>query len=151
MLALGAIPLYLLARDRLVSPWAALIPALVWLLQPSVQWFAWETFHPEVIAIVPVLCAYLAAERNKIGWYWIWLALAIVWKEDLALLVHRARAAVPHPPPLASGRGDDRGRGDLVRGLRDGDGAAPRRWSDRLRAALRLAGRLARRRSREPR
>jgi hypothetical protein len=51
-----------------------------------VQWFAWETFHPEVIAIVPVLCAYLAAERNKIGWYWIWLALAIVWKEDLALL-----------------------------------------------------------------
>ena len=86
VLALGAIPIYLLARDRLVSPWAALIPALVWLLQPSVQWFAWETFHPEVIAIVPVLCAYLAAERNKIGWYWIWLALAIVWKEDLALL-----------------------------------------------------------------
>ncbi len=35
---------------------------------------------------MPVLCAYLAAERNKIGWYWIWLALAIVWKEDLALL-----------------------------------------------------------------
>ena len=58
----------------------------MWLLQPSVQWFAWETFHPEVIAIVPVLCAYLAAERNKIGWYWIWLVLAIVWKEDLALL-----------------------------------------------------------------
>ena len=86
VLAFGAIPIYLLARDRLVSPWAALIPALVWLLQPSVQWFAWETFHPEVIAIVPVLCAYLAAERNKIGWYWIWLALAIVWKEDLALL-----------------------------------------------------------------
>ena len=86
VLALGAIPIYLLARDRLVSPWAALVPALVWLLQPSVQWFAWETFHPEVVAIVPVLCAYLAAERNKIGWYWIWLALAIVWKEDLALL-----------------------------------------------------------------
>jgi uncharacterized membrane protein len=86
VLALGAIPIYLLARDRLVSPWAALIPALVWLLQPSVQFFAWETFHPEVIAIVPVLCAYLAAERNKLGWYWIWLALAIVWKEDLALL-----------------------------------------------------------------
>ena len=86
VLALGAIPIYLLARDRLVSPWAALIPALVWLLQPSVQWFAWETFHPEVIAVVPVLCAYLAAERNRIGWYWVWLALAIVWKEDLALL-----------------------------------------------------------------
>ncbi len=86
VLALGAIPIYLLARDRLISPWAALIPALVWLLQPSVQWFAWETFHPEVIAVVPVLCAYLAAERNRIGWYWVWLALAIVWKEDLALL-----------------------------------------------------------------
>ncbi len=86
VLALGAIPIYLLARDRLGSQWAALIPAVVWLLQPSVQWFAWETFHPEVIAVVPVLCAYLAAERNKIGWYWIWFALAIVWKEDLALL-----------------------------------------------------------------
>ena len=87
VLALGAIPLYLLARDRLVSPWAALVPAVVWLLQPSVQWFAWETFHPEVIAIVPVMCAYLAAERKHIGWYWVWIALAIVWKEDLALVV----------------------------------------------------------------
>ena len=27
-----------------------------------------------------------AAERNRIGWYWVWLALAIIWKEDLALL-----------------------------------------------------------------
>ncbi len=86
VLALGAIPIFLLARDRLVSSWAALVPAVVWLLQPSLQFFAWETFHPEVIAIVPVLCAYLAAERNRIGWYWIFVFLAIVWKEDLALL-----------------------------------------------------------------
>ncbi len=86
VLALGAIPIYLLARDRLTNPWAALIPALVWLLQPAVQWFAWETFHPEVIAIVAVLCAYLAAERNRVGWYWVFVFLAIIWKEDLALL-----------------------------------------------------------------
>jgi uncharacterized membrane protein len=86
VLALGAIPIYLLARDRLTSPWAALVPALVWLLQPAVQWFAWETFHPEVIAVVAVLCAYLAAERNRLGWYWVFLFLAIIWKEDLALL-----------------------------------------------------------------
>ncbi len=86
VLALGAVPIYLLARDRLASPWAAVVPAMVWLLLPAVQWFAWETFHPEVVAIVPVLCAYLAAERKRIGWYWIWVALAIVWKEDLALL-----------------------------------------------------------------
>ena len=57
VLALGAVPIYVLARDRLRSPWAALVPGLVWLLQPSVQWFTWETFHPEVIAIVAVLCA----------------------------------------------------------------------------------------------
>ena len=86
VLALGAIPIFVLARDRLTSQWAALVPALVWLLQPSVQWFAWETFHPEVIAIVAVLCAYLAAERNRIGAYWVFVFLAIIWKEDLALL-----------------------------------------------------------------
>ncbi len=86
VLALGAVPIYVLARDRLRSPWAALVPALVWLLQPSVQWFTWETFHPEVIAIVAVLCAYLAAERNRIGAYWVFVFLAIIWKEDLALL-----------------------------------------------------------------
>ncbi len=86
VLALGAVPIYLLARDRLRSPWAALVPGLVWLLQPSVQWFTWETFHPEVIAIVAVLCAYLAAERNRIGAYWVFVFLAIIWKEDLALL-----------------------------------------------------------------
>ena len=86
VLALGAVPIYVLARDRLRSPWAALVPGLVWLLQPSVQWFTWETFHPEVIAIVAVLCAYLAAERNRIGAYWVFVFLAIIWKEDLALL-----------------------------------------------------------------
>ena len=86
-LALGAIPIYLLARDRLVSPWAALIPALVWLLQPlGAVVRLGDLPSRRSSRSVPVLCAYLAAERNKIGWYWIWLALAIVWKEDLALL-----------------------------------------------------------------
>ena len=54
-----------LASDRLENAWWALALAAVWLLNPSVQWLAWETWHPETVAIPFFLGAYLMASRRR--------------------------------------------------------------------------------------
>lgn len=86
-LALGTIPLYLLARDRELSPWVAAALSSALLLHPAVQFFSWELFHPEVVAMTPLLCAYLCATRRSWGWFAVWTVLAVSWKEDIALAV----------------------------------------------------------------
>lgn len=83
-LALGALPLYLLGRPKL-GRWLALVPALAFLLHPSLQFLAWELFHPETMAITPLLFAYLAAQRDRWGWYTALVIFSVAWKEDVAL------------------------------------------------------------------
>jgi hypothetical protein len=85
--ALGAVPLYLLARTRMPRhPWVATMLGATWLLQPSLQFLVWETFHPEVMAATPVMAAYVAGVRRAWGWYAGFLGLALLWKEDVALV-----------------------------------------------------------------
>ncbi|HUV09625.1 MAG TPA: DUF2079 domain-containing protein [Acidimicrobiia bacterium] len=87
VLALGTVPLFLLARDRGIAPWPSAALGAAFLLHPAVQFFSWELFHPEVIAITPLLCAYLCARRRSWRWFAAWTLLAICWKEDVALVV----------------------------------------------------------------
>lgn len=89
VVALGTavIPLYLLARDRSLPPWMAGALAAVFLLHPATQFFAWELFHPEVVAITPLLCACLCATRHSWRWFTFWAVFAVAWKEDVALAV----------------------------------------------------------------
>ena len=86
-LALGVIPLFLLARERNVASWGAGVLAGAFLLHPAVQFFSWDLFHPEVVAITPLLCAYLCAVRRSWRWFALWSVLAVAWKEDVALAV----------------------------------------------------------------
>ncbi len=86
-LAAGAYPLFHLARMRLQNEWLAVVPAIIWLLQPPLQAFAWETFHPEVIALPFLLWAYLEGERKHWRSFAGLLILTMCWKEDLALAV----------------------------------------------------------------
>jgi uncharacterized membrane protein len=65
----------------------ASVLGIVWLLQPPLQFFAWETFHPEVMAIPFLLWAYWAAERDRRLLYWVMVVIALSWKEDVALFV----------------------------------------------------------------
>jgi uncharacterized membrane protein len=83
----GVLPIYVLARRRLGSGWPATILPLAWLLHPVVQDFVWETWHPEVIATTFLLCAYAAADDWKWRRYWLFVVLAIIWKNDVALFV----------------------------------------------------------------
>ena len=86
-LSTSAIPIYLLARQRLLNPWWALGLSIVWLLQPPLQFFAWETFHPEVMAIPFILWAYWFGENRRWLAFAVLLVLAMTWKEDVSLLV----------------------------------------------------------------
>ncbi len=87
VLALGAVPVYMIARDRKLGPWAAGALGAVFLLHPALQFFTSELFHPEAVAITPILCAYLCATRKSWGWFTVWAVLAISFKEDVAIFV----------------------------------------------------------------
>lgn len=98
-LALGAtaVPLYLLAKERLGRGWLGLLVGVAWLLQPTVSWLVQEGFHPDGMAIPFLVWTYYFGERflrqrevghvprsTKVLLVASFL-LAISWKEDLAL------------------------------------------------------------------
>ncbi len=85
--ASGAVAIFLLARDRLKARWPAVALASVILLHPSYQFFVWEYFHPDVLAIAPLLFAYWAARAKRWKWFAVAAVLAVACKEDVALAV----------------------------------------------------------------
>jgi len=85
--ASGAIAVFLLARDLLHSKWAGVGLGGALLLNPTYQWLAWEFFHPDAMAIGPLLFAYWAARQRRWGWFWCAAVLTVLCKEDFALAV----------------------------------------------------------------
>ncbi|MEO5837287.1 MAG: DUF2079 domain-containing protein [Acidimicrobiales bacterium] len=87
--ALGAavIPIYRLARRRFASDWTATLLAAVFLLNPVVLNLVFETFHPEVMAVAPLLGAVDAAEDKRWGRFAWLIGFALLWKVDVALFV----------------------------------------------------------------
>ena len=61
--------------------------AIAFLLHPALQFFMSELFHPEVLAITPLLCAYYCSVRKRWAWFACFAVLAVCWKEDVALAV----------------------------------------------------------------
>ena len=86
-LGAGAIPVYLIAKDKLVSRWVALGLAAAFLLYPAVQYVNLADFHPESLGLVFLLFAFLAIERRKFVWFYILCILAAFCKEDMVLAV----------------------------------------------------------------
>ena len=86
-LALAAVPIFLLARFRTGNAAVGTALGIVYLLHPATGFFAWELFHPEVVAIAPLFAAYYCSVRRRWGWFALWAVLAVSWKEDVALVV----------------------------------------------------------------
>jgi uncharacterized membrane protein len=86
-MALGAVPVWLLARDRLASPWLALGLAACYLLYPSLEWINWWHFHPDALIITPLLFAWWLATRRRWGRFAVAVAVALLCKEDAAFAV----------------------------------------------------------------
>jgi uncharacterized membrane protein len=85
--ASGAVAIFLLARDLLKSKWAGVAIAAALLLNPTYQWLTWEFFHPDAVAIGPLLFAYWAARNKRWTLFTAAAILAVLCKEDLALAV----------------------------------------------------------------
>lgn len=85
--ASGAIAIFLLARDRVHDRWLAVALAAVLLLNPTYQWLTWEFFHPDALAIAPLLFAYWAARTERWRWFVLFAVLAAACKEDVALAI----------------------------------------------------------------
>jgi uncharacterized membrane protein len=83
--ASGAIAIFLLARDLLKSKWAGVALAAALLLNPTYQWLTWEFFHPDAVAIGPLLFAYWAARNRRWRWFAFAAVLAVLCKEDVAI------------------------------------------------------------------
>lgn len=104
--ALGALPVFLLARDELyssmeVSPstdgistgyrrWVpevvGLVLACVYLLLPALQAANLTEFHAAPLMVTPMLFALYFARRERYGWMWLWALLVMSVKEEMSLL-----------------------------------------------------------------
>lgn len=87
VVALGAMPVYALARYKLQSEWLGLVFALVFLLFPAIQGATLLDFHAVTMAPTFLLAAFFYLERRRPGWFALFAALAIACKEDITLLV----------------------------------------------------------------
>jgi uncharacterized membrane protein len=86
-LALGALPLYALARDRTTSAPVALLFALVYLLYPTLQWSNTCEFHPDTFATPFLLGAFYCLTQRRWGWYFVTLILTALTKETAGITI----------------------------------------------------------------
>jgi uncharacterized membrane protein len=86
-LAVPAVSIYLIGTRRLSSPLAGLAMAAAYLAFPAVQWAAIWHFHPETLAAGFLGLAALAADWQRWRQMAVWLALALLCKEDVGLVV----------------------------------------------------------------
>jgi len=91
-LALGAWPLYLLAKKVLFvkSSTSDKIPLAIttaYLLYPSLHWVNWFDFHPIAFLVPAFLAAFYFAEKRRWGLMSLFLILAASAQEDAVLVV----------------------------------------------------------------
>ena len=87
VLAVGAVPVYYLAKDKIDSRWIALALAAAYLTYPALQYVNLADFHPEAIGLVCLLFAFLAIARKRFVWFYVLCGLAAICKEDMVLAV----------------------------------------------------------------
>jgi hypothetical protein len=86
-LAVGAIPVYLLARRFLRNPWMAALPAVAFLLTPALGWLNLENFHPDSFEVPLALFAIYFMVMRRWRPYLVMIALLLLVKEDAAFFV----------------------------------------------------------------
>lgn len=92
IVALGAIPTFRLAQREFahIGPggdWLALLFALTFLLNPSMQAANWLEFHPVTLAPTFILAAFYCLRADSPGWFAFFAVLTASCKEEMALLV----------------------------------------------------------------
>lgn len=87
VLALGALPVYWLARKHLAFERIAPLFALAYLAYPPVQWLALDEFHPVALACPLLLYAVWYLDEDRVLAALPFLALAALTKEEVPLVI----------------------------------------------------------------
>jgi uncharacterized membrane protein len=85
VVALGALPVFWLARAHLGSERAALGFALAYLLLPAVQWMTLSEFHPVALATPFLLFAFWYLDQERLVPFALFALLAVATKEHVGL------------------------------------------------------------------
>jgi uncharacterized membrane protein len=85
--ALGALPVFWLARKHLGSERAGLGFALAYLLYPPTQWLTLNEFHPVALACPLLLFAVWYLDEGRLLPFAVFALLAATTKEEIALVV----------------------------------------------------------------
>jgi len=86
-LALGALPVFAIARRRLGDERVALAFAALYLLHPAIGFTNLFEFHPEVLATGTLLATFWALDTGRLGATILFGALSVACREDVALVV----------------------------------------------------------------
>jgi uncharacterized membrane protein len=86
-IALGALPVFRLARKHLDSERAALGFALAYLLYPATQWLTLNEFHPVALACPLLLFALWYLDEERLLLFGGFAAVACLTKEEIPLVV----------------------------------------------------------------
>jgi uncharacterized membrane protein len=87
VMALGAVPVYMLAMRRLRNPAFATVFVAAFLLHPALARSNLENYHPDSFLIPIIGLAIYAAIENKPRMFLICSALALMCKEDVVLIL----------------------------------------------------------------
>jgi uncharacterized membrane protein len=87
VIALGAVPVYLLARKHLESAHAAVGFALAYLLYPATGWLALNEFHPVALAAPLLLFAFWYLDEDRLLPFALFAVAASACKEEISLVV----------------------------------------------------------------
>lgn len=87
VIALGAVPVFLLARRLLGNEALAWVLACCYLLHPAVGWTNRENFHPDSFIGVLIGMAIYAAIERRWRMYLVFVVLTLMVKEDASLVV----------------------------------------------------------------
>jgi len=85
--AVGALPVFWLARKHLGGEWAGLGFALVYLLYPPTQWLVVDDFHPVAFATPLLLFAIWYLDEERLVLFALFAGLACLTKEQIGLVV----------------------------------------------------------------
>jgi uncharacterized membrane protein len=83
----GAIPVAKLAEVRFKSAWTGTLFAVSYLLYPATGWLTFCNFHPETLAVTPLLFAWWFARTRRTSWLTFSVLLALSTREEVGLVV----------------------------------------------------------------
>lgn len=86
-IALAALPVYLVAKNRFGRPSVGLLFAFAYLMYAPIQWISGRDFHPEAMVIAPFMFAWYFATQKRWRWFFVSVGFVLIMREDAALAV----------------------------------------------------------------